>query len=100
MQAPEKYYKAEEAVKLMVKLLNLNDILQKVKKEDYWGLGILHDAVIQISQKLGNEKVIELWKSAIAIFTANLSKDILSVEAEKVKELVELSDKIANLKLD
>ncbi|MEM1627332.1 MAG: PaREP1 family protein [Sulfolobaceae archaeon] len=101
VQASEKYYKAaEEAVKLMVKELNLTEILEKVKEEGYWSLGILHDAVIQLSQRLGNDKIVELWKSAVIILTANLTKEILVIEAEKVRELVELSDKIANLRLD
>ncbi|BCU69715.1 PaREP1 family protein [Stygiolobus caldivivus] len=101
VQASEKYYKAaEEAIKLMVKELNLKEILEKVREEGYWSLGILHDAVLQISQKLGDEKVVELWKSAVVILTANLTKDILAVEAEKVRELVELSDKVVDLKLD
>ena len=101
VHASEKYYKAaEEAVKLMVKELNLKEILEKVKEEGYWSLGILHDAVLQLSQKLGDEKVVELWKSAVVILTANLPKDILAMEAEKVRELVELSDKVVNLKLD
>ncbi|BFI76470.1 hypothetical protein YN1HA_25680 [Sulfurisphaera ohwakuensis] len=100
VQASEKYYKAaEEAVKLMVKELNLTEILEKVKEEGYWSLGILHDAVIQLSKLLGNDKIVELWKSAVIILTANLTKDILVIEAEKVKELVELSDKIADFKL-
>jgi Archaeal PaREP1/PaREP8 family. len=93
IQASEKYYKAtEEAVKLMTRLLNLRDVLEGVKREGYWSLGILHDVVIQISQLLGNEEVIELWKSVVIVLTANLSKDVLITEAGKVKELVELSD--------
>ncbi|WP_230952551.1 PaREP1 family protein, partial [Sulfolobus acidocaldarius] len=46
VQASEKYYKAaEEAIKLLVKTLNLKDIIEKVKEEGYWSLGVLHDAV-------------------------------------------------------
>jgi len=101
VQASEKYYKAaEEAIKLITKTLNIQDVLQKVKEEGYWGLGILHDAVVEISQRLNNDRIIELWKSAVIIFTVNLPKNILIIEAEKVKELVKLADEIANLKLD
>ncbi|BDC17261.1 PaREP1 family protein [Acidianus sp. HS-5] len=101
VQASEKYYKAaEEAVKLLTKALNLQDILQKVKEEGYWSLGILHDAVIELSEKLNDNRIVDLWKSAVIILTANLSKDILIIEAEKVRELVELADEITNFKLD
>jgi hypothetical protein len=101
VQASEKYYKAaEEAIKLITKTLNIQDVLQKVKEEGYWSLGILHDAVVEISQRLNNDRIIELWKSAVIIFTVSLPKNILIIEAEKVKELVKLADEIANLKLD
>ncbi|MFP3234143.1 MAG: PaREP1 family protein [Sulfolobaceae archaeon] len=101
VQASEKYYKAaEEAIKLITKTLNIQDVLQKVKEEGYWNLGILHDAVVEISQRLNNDRIIELWKSAVIIFTVSLPKNILIIEAEKVKELVKLADEIANLKLD
>jgi hypothetical protein len=101
VQASQKYYKAaEEAIKLITKTLNIQDVLQKVREEGYWSLGILHDAVVEISQRLNNDRIIELWKSAVIIFTVNLPKNILIIEAEKVKELVKLADEIANLKLD
>ncbi|MDT7902404.1 MAG: PaREP1 family protein [Acidianus sp.] len=101
VQASEKYYKAaEEAIKLITKTLNIQDVLQKVKEEGYWSLGILHDAVVEISQRLNNDRIIELWKSAVIIFTVSLPKNILIIETEKVKELVKLADEIANLKLD
>ncbi|AOL16628.1 hypothetical protein BFU36_07860 [Sulfolobus sp. A20] len=101
VQASEKYYKAaEEAIKLLVKTLNLKDVMEKVKEEGYWSLGVLHDAVIEIAKRLHDEEIIDLWKSAIVILTVNLPKDILVIEAEKVKKLVELSDKIANLRVD
>ncbi|MQL56304.1 PaREP1 family protein [Acidianus ambivalens] len=101
VQASEKYYKAaEEAIKLITKTLNIQDVLQKVREEGYWSLGILHDAVVEISQRLNNDRIIELWKSAVIIFTVSLPKNILIIEAEKVKELVKLADEIANLKLD
>ncbi|QKR00364.1 hypothetical protein GWK48_08235 [Metallosphaera tengchongensis] len=101
LQAPEKYYKAaEEAIKLLVKTLNLKDVIEKVKEEGYWSLGVLHDAVIEIAKRLRDEEIIDLWKSAVVILTVNLPKDILAIEAEKVKKLVELSDKTANLRVD
>jgi hypothetical protein len=100
VQASEKYYKAaEEAIKLLVKTLNLTNILEKVKEEGYWSLSLLHDAVLQISEKLTNE-VHEYWKSAIIILTANLSRDVLTLEVENVRKLVKLADKVANFKMD
>jgi hypothetical protein len=100
VQASEKYYKAaEEAIKLLVKTLNLTNILEKVKEEGYWSLSLLHDAVLQISEKLTNE-VYEYWKSAIIILTANLSRDVLTLEVENVRKLVKLADKVANFKMD
>ncbi|WP_196488975.1 PaREP1 family protein, partial [Sulfolobus acidocaldarius] len=51
VQASEKYYKAaEEAIKLLVKTLNLKDIIEKVKEEGYWSLGVLHLSLIHISE--------------------------------------------------
>jgi hypothetical protein len=100
VQASEKYYKAaEEAIKLLVKTLNLTNILEKVKEEGYWSLSLLHDAILQISEKLTNE-VYEYWKSAIIILTANLSRDVLTLEVENVRKLVKLADKVANFKMD
>jgi hypothetical protein len=100
VQASEKYYKAaKEAIKLLVKTLNLTNILEKVKEEGYWSLSLLHDAVLQISEKLTNE-VYEYWKSAIIILTANLSRDVLTLEVENVRKLVKLADKVANFKMD
>jgi hypothetical protein len=100
VQASEKYYKAaEEAIKLLVKTLNLTNILEKVKEEGYWSLSLLHDAVLQISEKLTNE-VYEYWKSAIIILTANLSRDVLTLEVENVRKLVKLADKVANFKMN
>jgi hypothetical protein len=100
VQASEKYYKAaEEAIKLLVKTLNLTNILEKVKEEGYWSLSLLHDAILQISEKLTND-VYEYWKSAIIILTANLSRDVLTLEVENVRKLVKLADKVANFKMD
>jgi hypothetical protein len=101
VQASEKYYKAaEEAVKLLVKSLNLQDVIKEVKEEGFWSLGVLHDAVLEISRKLRDERVVDLWESAVIILTAGLPKEVLAKEAEKVRELVELSDKVADLRLD
>ncbi len=63
-------------------------------------MGVLHDAVTEIAKRLSDEEIIDLWKSAIVILTVNLPKDVLVIEAEKVKRLVELSDKIANFRVD
>ncbi|WP_420911588.1 hypothetical protein [Sulfolobus acidocaldarius] len=54
----------------------------------------------EIAKRLSDEEIIDLWKSAIVILTVNLPKDVLVIEAEKVKRLVELSDKIANFRVD
>ena len=100
VQASEKYYKAaEEAIKLLAKTLNLTNILEKVKEEGYWSLSLLHDAILQISEKLTNE-VYEYWKSAIIILTANLSRDVLALEVENVRKLIKLADKVANFKMN
>ncbi|MGC9105561.1 MAG: PaREP1 family protein [Thermoprotei archaeon] len=101
VQASEKYYKAAEAaVKLLVKTLDLRNVIEEAREEGFWSLGVLHNAVSEIAQRLRDERVVDLWKSAVAILTAGLPKEVLAKEAEKVRELVELSDKVANLKLD
>ncbi|QKR01080.1 hypothetical protein GWK48_08230 [Metallosphaera tengchongensis] len=45
LQAPEKYYKAaEEAIKLLVKTLNLKDVIEKVKANRRWTSSLLFEA--------------------------------------------------------
>jgi hypothetical protein len=58
--ASEKYYKAaEEAIKLLVKTLNLTNILEKVAKQKVWDSRLLLDAARMISQEIYN-----IWKNA------------------------------------
>jgi hypothetical protein len=46
VQASEKYYKAaEESIKLLVKILDIKEIIEKVEKDGYWDLGTLDEAV-------------------------------------------------------
>ncbi|BFI76471.1 PaREP1 family protein [Sulfurisphaera ohwakuensis] len=53
VQASEKYYKAaEEAVKLMVKELNLTEILEKVKKAGRWSSSLLFEGARAISPEM------------------------------------------------
>ncbi|MEM1627333.1 MAG: PaREP1 family protein [Sulfolobaceae archaeon] len=53
VQASEKYYKAaEEAVKLMVKELNLTEILEKVKKSGRWSSALLFEGARAISPEM------------------------------------------------
>jgi hypothetical protein len=60
VQASEKYYKAaEEAIKLLVKTLNLTNILEKVAKRKVWDSRLLFDAARMISQEIYN-----IWKNA------------------------------------
>jgi hypothetical protein len=55
VQASEKYYKAaEEAIKLLVKTLNLTNILEKVAKQKVWDSRLLFDAARMISQEIYN----------------------------------------------
>ncbi|TRM97537.1 hypothetical protein DJ527_11890, partial [Sulfolobus sp. F1] len=52
-QASEKYYKAaEESIKLLVKILDIKEIMEKVEKDGYWDLGTLDEAVQKISEKV------------------------------------------------
>ncbi|BDC17262.1 PaREP1 family protein [Acidianus sp. HS-5] len=53
VQASEKYYKAaEEAVKLLAKTLNLQDILQKVMKNGRWSSTLLFEGARAISPEM------------------------------------------------
>nr|WP_258712565.1 PaREP1 family protein [Stygiolobus caldivivus] len=53
VQASEKYYKAaEEAIKLMVKELNLKEILEKVKKSGRWSSALLFEGAKAISPEM------------------------------------------------
>lgn len=53
VQASEKYYKAaEEAIKLLVKTLNLKDIIEKVKVNRRWTSSLLFDAARRISPEM------------------------------------------------
>ncbi|AOL16768.1 hypothetical protein BFU36_08685 [Sulfolobus sp. A20] len=96
-QASEKYYKAaEESIKLLVKILDIKEIMEKVEKDGYWDLGTLDEAVQKISEKVKKSEVFEYWMSAVAILTANLSVDELENEAKEVRKLVRIADEIVN----
>ncbi|PSN97734.1 hypothetical protein B9Q09_00365 [Candidatus Marsarchaeota G2 archaeon ECH_B_SAG-C16] len=100
VQASEKYYKAaEEAVKLLAKTLKLTSVLNKAEKNGEWDLRVLHEAVNEASQVLNNPELFEYWESAVAVLTANLSMAVLKKEAENVRKLVKISDKVANTKM-
>nr|MCL7344967.1 PaREP1 family protein [Candidatus Aramenus sulfurataquae] len=97
VQASEKYYKAaEESIKLLVKILDIKEIMEKVEKDGYWDLGTLDEAVEKISQKVKKKEIFEYWMSAVATLTANLPADELEKEAEEVRKLVRIADEIAN----
>ncbi|BAB67540.1 hypothetical protein STK_24290 [Sulfurisphaera tokodaii str. 7] len=85
VQASEKYYKAaEEAIKY---LTYVNSI--KVEK---WDLKTINSAVYELSKKYG-DFVLEAWKSAVALDTVNLSKDLITHLREDIKKLIEIADR-------
>jgi hypothetical protein len=64
VQASEKLYKAaEEAVKAIATVLNLDEA-RKALEKGRWTVSLLNDAIYAISEKLGVEKIIDWWDAA------------------------------------
>jgi len=60
VQASEKYYKAaEEAIKLITKTLNIQDVLQKVKSLGRWSSTLLFEGAMSISPEM-----YSIWSDA------------------------------------
>ena len=80
VQASEKYYKAaEEAIKLLVKTLNLTNILEKVAKQKVWDSRLLFDAARMISQEIYN-----IWKNAWYLYVYGFHEMKLSDKEVKL----------------
>ncbi|BFH72298.1 PaREP1 family protein [Sulfurisphaera javensis] len=89
IQASEKYYKAaEEAIKILTITLELQSIIEKVKNEKEWSLEVLNEASFELTNILG-DFVLEAWKSATALITVNLDKEIIKRYKEEIKKLVD-----------
>ncbi|WP_390529595.1 PaREP1 family protein [Sulfurisphaera ohwakuensis] len=85
VQASEKYYKAaEEAIKYLI-------YVNSIKVEE-WDLKTINSAVYELSKKYG-DFVLEAWKSAVALDTVNLSKDLITHLREDIKKLIEIADR-------
>jgi len=60
VQASQKYYKAaEEAIKLITKTLNIQDVLQKVKSLGRWSSTLLFEGAMSISPEM-----YSIWSDA------------------------------------
>jgi hypothetical protein len=65
IQASEKYYKAaEESIKLLVKILDIKEIIEKVRRRKSWESGILFKAARLIAKKTNKYEVIRIWRAA------------------------------------
>jgi hypothetical protein len=88
VQASEKYYKAaEEAIKMLVNSLNVEEAKLLKEKGDL-NPKKLENAVYHVYRKIQDEKILHYWSSAIAIITVNLDSEIISDLRNDIKELV------------
>jgi hypothetical protein len=86
VQASEKYYKAaEEAVKLLVKSLNLQEILEKVKEDKTWKSSTLFRSAKAIARQLGNNEVAKVWR--VAWYVRVLGFHEMKLTRERLTEL-------------
>ena len=92
VQASEKYYKAaEEAIKMLVNSLNVEEAKSLKEKGDL-NLKELENAVYHVYKKIQDEKILNYWASAIAIITINLNKEIVGDLSNDIKELVKITN--------
>jgi hypothetical protein len=91
VQASEKYYKAaEEAIKILVNSLNMEEAKLLKEKGDL-NPKELENAVYHVYRKIQDEKILNYWASAIAIITVNLDSEIISDLSNDIKELVKIA---------
>jgi hypothetical protein len=91
VQASEKYYKAaEEAIKMLVNSLNVEEAKLLKEKGDL-NPKELENAIYNVYRKIQDEKILHYWSSAIAIITVNLDKEIVSDLSNDIKELVKIA---------
>jgi hypothetical protein len=91
VQASEKYYKAaEEAIKMLVNSLNVEEAKLLKEKGDL-NPKELENAVYHVYRKIQDEKILNYWASAIAIITVNLDSEIISDLSNDIKELVKIA---------
>jgi hypothetical protein len=91
VQASEKYYKAaEEAIKMLVNSLNVEEAKLLKEKGDL-NPKELENAIYNVYRKIQDEKILRYWSSAIAIITVNLDKEIVSDLSNDIKELVKIA---------
>jgi hypothetical protein len=91
VQASEKYYKAaEEAIKMLVNSLNVEEAKLLKEKGDL-NPKELENAVYHVYRKIQDEKILNYWASAIAIITVNLDNEIISDLSNDIKELVKIA---------
>jgi hypothetical protein len=91
VQASEKYYKAaEEAIKILVNSLNMEEAKLLKEKGDL-NPKELENAVYHVYRKIQDEKILNYWASAIAIITVNLDSEIISDLSNDIKEMVKIA---------
>jgi hypothetical protein len=91
VQASEKYYKAaEEAIKILVNSLNVEEAKLLKEKGDL-NPKELENAVYHVYRKIQDEKILNYWSSAIAIITVNLDREIISDLSNDIKKLVKIT---------
>jgi hypothetical protein len=94
VQASEKYYKAaEEAIKMLVNSLNIEEAKLLKEKGDL-NLKELENAVYNVYRKIQDEKILNYWSSAIAIITVDLDSEIISDLSNDIKKLVKITKKL------
>jgi len=93
VQASEKLYKAEEAVKALAIRLNLSEVLRRVEGRGRWTVADLEKAVLRSSERLGGW-VRQSWDAAWVLYVwgfhkARLDAEDVKARAPDVERLVE-----------
>ncbi|TRM73678.1 hypothetical protein DJ523_06730 [Sulfolobus sp. E5] len=95
-QASEKYYKAaEESIKLLVKILDIKEIMEKVRRRKTWESSILFKAARLIARKTNKYEVIRIWRAAWYLHILGFHE--MKIKKERVKELSLLVHEIEKL---
>jgi hypothetical protein len=94
IQASEKYYKAaEESIKILAKVLNL-EIVKNIRDEE-WSGKLLDECVFSLSSILG-KWVIESWGTAIALLTVNFDEQQVRTYKKDIEKLVQVARERCN----
>ncbi|TRM75007.1 hypothetical protein DJ531_03800 [Sulfolobus sp. A20-N-F6] len=94
VQASEKYYKAaEEAIKLLVKTLNLKDVIEKVKANRRWTSSLLFEASRRISPDIYLISVDAWYLHVYGFHEMRLNYDEVKKLSNNIHKIIDILNK-------